>query len=551
VRRLLRGMRILVRFLPFVFRFLRDRKRFLLLGRPARRRPDQHEARARRLVSTIAEMGPTFIKLAQIFSSRADLIPEPYLSALGSLQDQVPPITAEAARSVVQSELGRPVSEVLEDFHDTPVAAASLGQVHRARYQGREVVVKVLRPGVEEMVALDLDLSFRILFWLNILFPNHHVRGITNVIREFSVRVREEMDFRKEAENMERFRKAFRRDPKVRVPLVMEPLSTRRVLVMEYLRGTKVDRLHDRFSSGELSFEDVMERLAGLYLRMMMVDGFLHADPHPGNLLVAPDGGIVVLDWGMALEVPRWTRDSILSIALAVEREDLDAMINGMYRLGMISPDVSRGDIREAAMEIMRIMERARTSHRERVQEIIQEIWDTFYTWPLMLPQELVYFFRAAVLLEGIGFRYDPDFNGLFLIRRVIARHRSDLLRETGREPMTVARDVLAEAVSSLRSVRDLLTRVEREELRVRLHPRDSQAQERFMHLQARRLLLSIFASATAVISAILFIAIRSWWLLAVGLLAALVMFLFTLLIPTHLLENPLRHARGIRLPPR
>lgn len=549
MKRIFRGLRIMMRLIPFVVAFLRDRRRFILVGSPARREARHHERRAQRLVQVIASLGPTFIKLAQIFSARADLVPEPYLSAMGTLQDQVPPITAEAARGVVESELGKPVSEVFEEFQDTPMAAASLGQVHRARHQGRDVAVKVLRPDVEAMVALDLDLSFRILFWLNILFPNHHIRGITNVVREFSARVREEMDFRIEAENMERFRKSFRDDPRVRAPLVYSAVSTRRVLVMEYLRGTKLDRLQEHFASGRLNFEEVMERLTGLYLRMMMLDGFLHADPHPGNLLVDEDGTIVVLDWGMALEVPRWTRDSILSIALAVEREDLDGIINGMYRLGMVSPEVARGDIREAATEVMRIMERARTSHRERVQEIIQEIWDTFYTWPLLLPQELVYFFRAAVLLEGIGFRYDPDFNGLFLIRRVIASHRSRIMKETAREPLSRARDAMGEALSTLRSIRDLVTRVEREELRVRVHPRDAQSQERFLHLQARRLLLSVFATATALISAILFIALRNIWLLGAGLLAALIMFLFTLLVPTHLLENPLRHARGVRPP--
>lgn len=549
MNRVFRGIRILLRLFPFLLAFMRDRRRFILIGSPARRTGEEHQRRADRLAAAIAGLGPTFIKLAQIFSARADLVPEPYLSSISTLQDQVPPITAAAARGVVEEELGRPVADVFEEFRDEPMAAASLGQVHRARHRGQDVAVKVLRPGVEDMVALDLDLSFRILFWVNILFPNHHVRGITNVVREFSVRVREEMDFRKEAENMERFRKSFRGDARVRAPLVVLEVSTRRVLVMEYLKGTKVDRLHERFSSGELDFEDVLERLAGIYLRMMMLDGFLHADPHPGNLLVDAEGTIVVLDWGMALEVPRWTRDSILSIALAVEREDLDGMINGMYRLGMVSPEVARGDIREAATEVMRIMERARTSHRERVQEIMQEVWDTFYTWPLLLPQELVYFFRAAVLLEGIGFRYDPDFNGLFLIRRVIGSHRARIMKETAREPLTMARDAMTEAVSSLRSIRDLLTRVEREELRVRVHPRDAQSQERILHLQARRLLLSVFATATALISAILFLAIGNLWLLAAGLLAALFMFLFTLLVPTHLLENPLRHARGIRPP--
>jgi predicted unusual protein kinase regulating ubiquinone biosynthesis (AarF/ABC1/UbiB family) len=547
MKRLLRGVRIGVRLVPYLFFFLRDRKRWIVIGRPATRTPAQHRRRAERLVGAIASLGPTFIKLAQIFSARADLIPEPYLSTMASLQDRVPPVSAGAVREVLEEELGRPVAEVFEEFEDEPMAAASLGQVHRARLRGRQVAVKVLRPDVEELVAVDLDLSFRVLFWLNILFPTHQIRGITNVVREFSVRVREEMDFSHEAENMARFRTHFQGHPRVRIPDVVEDLTTRRVLVMEYLRGTKVDRLQERFDSGDLRFDDVMEHLVGLYLRMMMVDGFLHADPHPGNLMIAEDGAIVVLDWGMTLEVPRWTRDAVLAMTLAVGREDLDGMINGMYRLGMIAPEVSRSEIRDGATEILRIMERARTSNRDRIQEIVQEIWDTFYTWPLLLPQELVYFFRAAVLLEGIGFRYDPEFNGLLLLRRVIRKHRSEIVKETAREPMAAARDLMTEAVSVLRSVRDLLLRAERDELRVRVHPRDAQGQERFLHLQARRLLLSIFASATAVISAIIFVVIQNVWLLAGGLLVALGLFVVTLVIPTHLLENPLRHARGIR----
>jgi predicted unusual protein kinase regulating ubiquinone biosynthesis (AarF/ABC1/UbiB family) len=547
VRRITRGLRILGVFLPFLWAFLRDRRRFILLGSPARRSEVHHRKRADALTARIASLGPTFIKLAQIFSARADLFPEPYLSSIGTLQDQVPPISAEAARTVIETELGRPLGEVFQEFDDEPLAAASLGQVHRARYRGQDVVLKVLRPGVEDVVALDLDLSFRILFWLNVLFPNHHVQGITNVVREFSVRVREEMDFRSEARNMDRFRKSFRGASGVRVPHVHDEVSGRRILVMEYMRGTKVDRLHDRFASGELRFDDIIERLASLYLRMMLMDGFLHADPHPGNLLVDEKGSIVVLDWGMALEVSRPTREAILSVALAVEREDLDGMISGMYRLGMISPEVARGEIREGALEIMRIMEKARTSSRERMQEIMEEVWDAFYTWPLLLPQELVYFFRAAVLLEGIGFRYDTAFNGLHMIRRVVARNRAELLKETAREPMNLAKDLMLEGVQSLRSVRDLLARLEREEFRVRVHPRDAQAQERFLHLQARRLLLSVFATATALISSVLFIALRNVWLLLAGLIVALILFLLTLLIPTHLLENPLRHARGVR----
>lgn len=549
MKRALRGFRIFASLVPFLVGFLRDRRRFVIIGRPATRTSAHHESRAERLARAIAGLGPTFIKLAQVFSARADLIPQPYFSAIGTLQDQVPPIPGDGARRVIETELGKPIEDVFDSFEPEPIAAASLGQVHRAVLRGRQVAVKVLRPDVASTVAVDIDLSFRLLFWLNILFPNHHVRGITNVVREFSVRVREEMDYRSEAANMARFHRLLADAEGVRAPEVVGNLTTRRVLVMEHLEGTKVDQLAGRFASGELEFESVMHRLTGLYLRMMMLDGFLHADPHPGNLLVAADGTIIVLDWGMVLDVPRQTRDTILSIALNVEREDLDGVISGMYGLGMISPEVSRGEVREAAIEIMQIMEKARTSSLDRVREIVQEIWDTFYTWPLLLPQELVYFFRAAVLLEAIGFRYDPGFNGLLLIRQVIREHRGELLRKAGREPMALALDFMGEVGHVLRSVKELLQRAEREELRVRIHPRDHQVQERFLHLQARRFLLSLFATAIAVISSVIYVATGNPWLLALGLAVALVMFVLVLFIPTHLLENPLRHARGIRPP--
>lgn len=198
-------------------------------------------------------------------------------------------------------------------------------------------------------------------------------------------------------------------------------------------------------------------------------------------------------------------------------------------------------------MEIMRIVDRAQSTGRERIQELVQQLFDTFYTWPLVLPQELVYFFRAAALLEGIGFRYDPHFNGLHFVRGVIREYRGDILRTTGKEPAKIAKNLLDEAQNTLRTLRDLIGRAEREELRFRIHPRDIQQQERTLHLQARRVLLSIFASATALITSILFISVRSWWLLAGGLGASLFFFVLVFFLPSHLLENPLRHARGIR----
>src|SRR5690606_15840363 len=211
----------------------------------------------------------------------------------------------------------------------------------------------------------------------------------------------------------------------------------------------------ERFATGELEFRRVMEILIEVYLRMLLVDGFMHADPHPGNIIVDPEGRIVFLDWGMALRLTRSTRDQLLRVSLAAARADVDDLINGMYELGMIDPEITRAEVRDAAGEILGIIERARELGPRAVQKAVREIMDTFYTWPLILPRELVYFFRAAAILEGIGYRYDPYFNGLEAVRPVIRRMRADLLRVTMREPTEVARGILDETRAVVLGLRD------------------------------------------------------------------------------------------------
>lgn len=533
--------------LPFVLAFWRDRRSLFFIGGPRAVDAATHQRRAARLTNTIARLGPTFVKLAQVFSARADILPEPYLSEIGRLQDRIPPDDPRRIVAVIEEELGQPVAALFDDFDVTPIATASLGQVHKARVNGVQVAVKVLRPDVEDLVAIDLDISFRILYLLNVLFPNHHIRALTNVVREFSVRVAEEMDFRSEAEHIESFKRHFGTDDRIRVPKVLPQFTRRRVLVTEWCHGDKVDRLHARFASGELDFTTLMKTLTEVYLRMLLVEGFMHADPHPGNILVDENGTIVFLDWGMVVQLDASTRERILRVALAAGRDDLDALINGMYELGVIDPEISRSEIRDAASEILAVIERMKDIGVRRVQQMIQEIMDTFYTWPLMLPRELVYFFRATALLEGIGFRYDPNFLGLDIARPVIREMRGELMRATKKEPKDLALNFVDEARMTIAAVRDVVIRADREEFRVRVHPRDILQFERFLLLQVRRILLTIFALTSAIIASVTFIALRNYWLLGTGLVISLVMFLVVFFLPTHLLENPMRHARGVR----
>jgi predicted unusual protein kinase regulating ubiquinone biosynthesis (AarF/ABC1/UbiB family) len=547
MRRWRRTFVILRALIPFVIAFWRDRRSLLFIGGPRNVAFEVHQRRATKLTNTIARLGPTFVKLAQVFSARADILPEPYLSEISRLQDQIPPDDASAIVRVVEEELGGVLASFFDDFDLVPVATASLGQVHRAHVGGQQVAVKVLRPNVEDLLAIDLDISFRILYLLNILFPNHHIRSLTNVVREFSVRVNEEMDFRLEADNIARFQRHFGADKRVRAPTVFPDLTRRRVLVTEWCHGDKVDRLQARFASSDLDFTTLMKTLTEIYLRMLLVEGFMHADPHPGNLLVQDDGTIIFLDWGMVVQLDVSTRDRILRVALAAGRDDLDGLINGMYELGMIDPEISRAEVRDAAGEVLSVIERMKDLGVRKVQQMVQEIMDTFYTWPIMLPRELVYFFRASALLEGIGFRYDPAFLGLDIARPVIKDMQGELLKATRKRPQDIALGIMDEVRMTVGAVRDVMIRADREEFRVRVHPRDILQFERFLMLQVRRILLTVFALTVAVIASITFIALRIYWLLALGLIIALVMFLIVFFLPTHLLENPMRHARGLR----
>jgi predicted unusual protein kinase regulating ubiquinone biosynthesis (AarF/ABC1/UbiB family) len=536
-----RALVIFGRLLPFVLAFMWDRRRFLVLGRPRRRDAKRHRLRAERLTGTLAELGPTFIKLAQVFAARADILPEPYLSAIATLTDQVPPLPPGVAERVVREELGRDVGQVFGRFEPEPLAAASLGQVHRAAYAGREVVVKVLRPGVEELVAEDLDVSFRILFLLNLLFPNHRTRAITAIVSEFSKRIRDELDFREEARNAGMLRRNFQNEPRVVVPQVVAELVTRRVLVLEYVEGTRIDRLHERLASGELDLQRLVETVVDAYIKMMLEDGVFHADPHAGNLLVDPHGRLVLLDFGMVLQVERDTRRRLVETVLAAARQDVDGVINGFYELGILDPDVDRGTVRDAAQSLMAVSLKDETSPRQ-IQRLVEQVLNTFYEWPLMLPSNLVYFGRAGVLVEGIGLRYDPNFNALAMARPVLARSAKRLVRGVlEQDPRTRVTDWTQEVFTLARTLRDLVRRVERDELRVRWHPRDTLELQRFLAQQVRRALLALFAFTVAVIASVVYLATRRLEVLVLGLLIAFGMFLVIFLLPTHLFQNPLR----------
>ena len=418
---------ILWRLLPLALAFWRDHRRWLLFGGPALRTPADHERRARRLVASLAALGPTFVKMAQLFAGRTDLLAPVYARALTSLTDQVPQVPLAEIERVIREEYGAPPSELFERFDEVPIAAASLGQVHRARHAGEEVVIKVLRPGVEALVAEDVRVSQRIIALVERWWPNPHVVGTRVVIQEFAARVAEEMDFRQEAAHAVAIRANFAGSRGIWIPRVVEPMIRRRALVLEYCPGRRIDRLDEWVAEGRVRPDRLVREVMELYAKMMLVHGLFHADPHPGNMHVAEDGRLILLDFGMVVRVPLELRRQLVAAIFAAIRRDADALAESFHALGLVVTGADPDVIRRLAGTLLSVADQRNTT-RERVELLADEVVAELYDWPIVLPSHLVYFARTASLIEGLGTHYDPHFNALAFATPIALSLRSRIL---------------------------------------------------------------------------------------------------------------------------
>ncbi|MDC5699032.1 AarF/UbiB family protein [Intrasporangium calvum] len=275
-----------------------------------------------RLAADLEQMGPTFIKLGQLLSTRVDLLPAAYTEALARLQDDVEPFPAEEVRTIVEEELGAPIRSLFSEFDDAPLAAASLAQVHRATTRnGRQVVVKVQRPGVREAVRGDMEVLGSIAGKVDRHTEVGRRYGIDNLLSHFRRSLAGELDYRQEAQHLVRFGELTADYPHLLVPQPISELSTSRVLTMDFVAGRPVTTVGP-FGLLDVDSRPLVEELFSAYLRMILVDGTLHADPHPGNVLLTEDGRLALIDFGMVAAVPRRVRDQIVKLLLALSEGD-------------------------------------------------------------------------------------------------------------------------------------------------------------------------------------------------------------------------------------
>ncbi|MDD5304241.1 MAG: AarF/UbiB family protein [Elusimicrobia bacterium] len=419
--------------------------------------PVEEASRPERVRLAVQDLGPTFVKAGQYLSTRADLLSSEYLRELAKLQDRVPPFPAEEARRIVEEDLGRPISRLFSRFDNRPLAAASIAQIHAARLtDGREVVVKVERPDIRRVVAVDLEIMARLAALAEKHSAEWRRRKPTRVIAEISRSLDREMDFAMEAAHTERFARQFEGDPTVRVPEVHRALSSARVLTLERLDGVKADDDAGIARAG-LDPRILAENLGRQYLAMIFIHGFFHADPHPGNLFFQPDHVVAYVDFGMAGRLDRATREALADVFYAVSERD-EALL-GRALLSLAEYD-EEPDPRAFEDDMAELMDQYadRPLAEWRLGRMLEQLFQTTARHSVRIPPELFLMVKALTELESLALRLDPRFDAITactpFVRRVHEERASpgrvaERLAEAGRETL----DLLASAPGELRDI--------------------------------------------------------------------------------------------------
>ena len=358
----------------------------------------------------LEELGPTFIKLGQILSTRPDLIPSDYIEELQKLQDEVPPFAYEQVEKAIKRELGADVSEIFKLFEQIPFAAASLGQVHQAILKdGEKVVVKVQRPDIEKIIETDLDILFHLARLTEKHIPDSRLYDPVGIVEEFAKVIRLELDYGTEGRNAERFKKNFESEEIIYTPKIYWEFSSKRILTMELIEGIKINALEELDKAG-YDRKKIAENGAKAFMKQILIDGFFHADPHPGNMLVMKGEIIGFMDFGMMGRLDEETREKGVDLFIALMERNPDKIINEMLDLGIAPPEI---DTRSLKIDIKEMIDRYYNKPLREIKlgELINQLVEISIRYQIKMPAEFALLGKALLTIEGIGLELDPDFN--------------------------------------------------------------------------------------------------------------------------------------------
>ncbi len=358
----------------------------------------------------LEDLGPTFTKLGQVISTRPDLVPRSFIVEFQKLQDRVPPISYEDVSDQITIALGQSPDELFSSFQKTPLASASIGQVHKATLlnSGEEVVVKVQRPGIRAVIESDLDILYLLARLIESNIPETRMYSPIGIIDEFDKAIHRELDYTIEAQNMLRFQRNFANDRTICSPKVHRPLSSRTVLVTEYLHGTKISEFTERV--------EVMKKIARTgfrcMLRQIFIDGFFHGDPHPGNLFVLDNQVVAFIDFGMMGRLDQEMRDELADLLIAVINQDIRRIAYILSHIGVQTADI---DMRTFRRDVAEILDKYYGVPLEQLElgQVTREMIDVALRHEVKIPPDYTLMIKALLTIETIGKQLDPDLNAI------------------------------------------------------------------------------------------------------------------------------------------
>ena len=398
---------------------------------------------ARKLVNAMVKLGPTFIKFGQGLSVHSDIFPEAYLKELAKLQDQVQPAPWDEVKDYVFEDL-KTLGIELAEIDTNPISSASIGQVYLAKTKdGKQVVLKVRRPRIEELVKTDIEVIKRLSPFLKFIFGEAFYENFRIIVTNFTRNIFEEMDFEKEARYMKAFKEELREFPDVKVPELIG--ATKRVIVMEYLPGYKVT---SEEAKKVVPPKELAYRVFRTFMVMLLEKEYFHADPHPGNIAVDKDGNLILYDYGMIGKLDKTVRNKLLRVYAALVRLDGPMLVKALEELGAVDPTADR-EMLVRGLELFLSQYKGIEPSELEVETFLKAANEVFYRFPLRLPEALVLYIRMTSELGGTCTQIDPDFNFFDSLVRLIDE-RGLLLTATIDEVKTVLGDIVKKFKMSL-----------------------------------------------------------------------------------------------------
>ena len=412
----IRTIQIFIKLLPSIFALRRDRKKWIHQEK-TEINSEQFRKNARKVLDTFISLGPVYIKLGQWLSSRADILPQPYLEELAKLQDSVPPAPFDQIKPIIEKDLG-PINEKFDEIDSNCISGASLGQVYRGSISGQQVAIKVKRPGIEKVVAKDLKVLKKILpVALRFVDPNLRYSAKA-MLSQFIETIHEEMDYTIESKNLKEIKKDMEKNTKVIVPSVFDDFSSKSVLTMEYLPGIKVTNVQALDEKG-IDREQLVIDVHKVFFTMLLKHSIFHADPHPGNISVTDDGKLILYDYGMVGRMNNETRFKLIRLYLALVEKNPPRVVNAMIDLGMLIPGYNRSVIEKGIELSIRAMHGNKPDEME-VQSLMELANQTMSKFPFMLPKNLALYMRMASIIEGIYKTHNVDFKFVKVLKNIL-----------------------------------------------------------------------------------------------------------------------------------